>query len=325
MYRTITLTRTPSLPRQKKKASAPMTGILLVDKPKGPTSHDVVQSVRRLTGQRRCGHTGTLDPFATGLLPLCLGRATRLARFVSGAAKTYIAVVRFGFATDTYDLTGQPMGPPADVGLDRSALESELAEFVGVQDQVPPPFAAKKIDGKRMYQLARAGRPVPARPVKVSIHAVRLLGMEGDRATLEAEVGAGTYIRSLAHDLGKRFGCGAHLVELRRSRVGHFRVEQAWTLSKLESLAREGRLKSAVLDPAEALSNLPALRLGSQGASRVRHGRSVTPSDVEGLVPDVPAGQACRLLGPEGELLAVGVAAEELHQFRPLVVLATPN
>ena len=302
-----------------------MTGIVLVDKPKGPTSHDVVQSVRRLTSQRRVGHTGTLDPFATGLLPLCLGRATRLARFVSGAAKTYVAVLRFGFATDTYDLTGRPLGPEVDVNLDRGTIESEFAEFLGDQDQVPPPFAAKKINGQRMYKLARAGRPAPARPVKVVIHSIRLVEMEGNRVTLETEVGAGTYIRSLAHDLGKRMGCGAHLVGLRRSRVGPFRVEQAWTLPKLESLAREGGVARAVLDPAEALSNLPALRLGAQAASRVRHGRTITPSDIEGLVPDVPAGQACRLLGPEGELLAVGVATAELPQFRPLVVLATPS
>jgi len=302
-----------------------MTGIILVDKPGGPTSHDVVQSVRRLTGQKRCGHTGTLDPFATGLLPLCLGRATRLARFVSGTAKTYVAVARFGFATDTYDLTGHPTGPAVDANLDRGALESKLAEFLGDQDQVPPPFAAKKINGQRMYRLARAGQPVPARPVKVVIYAIRLVEMDGDRVTFEATVGAGTYIRSVAHDLGKRLGCGAHLVELRRTRVGPFRVEQAWTLPKLESLVPEGGMENAVLDPAEALSNLPALRLGSQAASRVSHGRAITPSDVEGLVPDVPAGQACRLLGPQGELLAVGVASEELSQFRPLVVLTTPS
>ena len=302
-----------------------MNGIILVDKPKGPTSHDVVQSVRRLAAQRRCGHTGTLDPFATGLLPLCLGGATRLARFVSDTAKTYVAVLRFGFATDTYDLTGKPLGPAVDVSLDRGVLESTLTEFLGDQDQVPPAFAAKKINGQRMYQLARAGRPTPARPVKVVIHAIRLVEMGGDRVTLEAEVGAGTYIRSLAHDLGNRLGLGAHLVELRRTRVGPFRVEQAWTLPKLESLVREGEMERAVLDPAEALSNLPALRLGSQAASRVSHGRAITPSDVEGLVPDVSAGQACRLLGPQGELLAVGVAAEELSQFRPLVVLATPS
>ena len=302
-----------------------MTGIILVDKPKGPTSHDVVQSVRRLTGQSRCGHTGTLDPFATGLLPLCLGRATRLARFVSGTAKTYLAVVRFGYATDTYDGTGLAVGPRVEAGLERGVLASVLSEFLGSQDQIPPPFAAKKINGQRMYQLARAGRPVEARPVKVLIYTIRLMEMEGDRATLEVEVGPGTYIRSLAHDLGKRLGCGAHLVELRRSRVGPFREEQAWTLPKLEVLARDGRLDTAVLDPAEALSNLPAVRLGSHGALRVSHGRSISSCDVEGRVPDVPAGQACRLLGPHGELLGVGVAVAERSQFRPLVVLATPS
>jgi tRNA pseudouridine55 synthase len=204
-------------------------------------------------------------------------------------------------------------------------LESALDDFVGSQDQVPPPFAAKKVKGQRMYRLARAGVPVKHRPVRVVIRQIRLLEAGDERATLEVEVGPGTYIRSLAHDLGKRLGCGAHLEELRRSRVGPFRVEQALALEKMEALAREGRLEEAVLEPSQALSDLPALRLGSEGASRVSHGRAVSPGDIEGQVPDLSAGQACRLLGPGGELLAVGVAAEGLSQFRPVVVLANPT
>ena len=300
-------------------------GFLLVDKPKGPTSHDVVQAVRGLSGQRRCGHTGTLDPFATGLLPLCLGNATRLARFVSLRSKTYSAVVRFGYATDTYDATGRAVGPKVEATLEQGILENALAAFVGRQDQVPPPYAAKKVKGKRMYQLARAGLPVALRPVEVVIRNIRLQGLQGDRASLEVDVESGTYIRSLAHDLGQRLGCGAHLEELRRSRVGSFTVDQALSLESIEILAREGRLEEVIWEPARALSDLPALQLLAEGASRVSHGRTVSSSDVAGGVPHVPPGQACRLLGPGGELLAVGMAVEGLSEFRPVVVLATPS
>jgi tRNA pseudouridine55 synthase len=298
-----------------------MTGFLLVDKVAGPTSHDVVQAVRALSGQRRCGHTGTLDPFATGLLPLCLGRATRLARFVSSAAKTYSATVRFGFATDTYDATGRVVGPKVEARPARAELERLLAEFVGLQEQVPPLFAAKKIKGQRMYRLARAGVQVEPRPVMVSIYRIDLQELRSDRAALVVEVGAGTYIRSIAHDLGRRLGCGAHLEELRRTRFGRFSVEQALSLERLEMLAREGRLKEAVWEPSRALANLPAIQLGTEGASRVSHGMAVSSLDIAGQVADIPPGQPCRLLGPGGELLAVGVA--DLSRFRPVVVLAS--
>lgn len=304
-----------------------ITGILLVDKAKGPTSHDVVQAARDITGQRRCGHTGTLDPFATGLLPLCLGRATRIARFISGMSKTYSAVVRFGYATDTYDGTGRPTTAVVEPRLTRAILEPVLASFVGKQEQVPPPFAAKKIKGQRMYQLARAGVRVEARPVTVVIHRIRLLETNDNSARIDAEVESGTYIRSLAHDLGARLGCGAHLEELRRTKVGPFGVEQALTLQEVEELARTERLADAIWEPARALSALPAIRLGAQGAIRVSHGRPVFPDDVEGQIPDVPPGEACRLLGPAGELLGVGIGVHrgESARFRPVVVLAAPS
>lgn len=302
-----------------------MNGILLVDKPNGPTSHDVVDAVRRMTGQRRCGHTGTLDPFATGLLPLCLGPATRLARFVSGAAKTYRAVVRFGFATDTYDATGRSLGPPVEVRLERDGLESLLASFVGRQQQVPPPFAAKRIGGQRMYALARAGKPVRPGPVIVVIRRIVLEQIEGERATMEIEVESGTYVRSLAHDLGKRLGCGAHLEELRRTRIGPFSVASALSLEELEEMARSGGIGAAVLGPEEALAELPALRLGRWGAARIKHGGVVGQEDIAGAAPSLVPGQACRLIGPGGELIGVGEAGKLPAQFRPVVVLARPE
>lgn len=309
--------------RGKKSLTGGATGFLLVDKDKGPTSHDVVQAVRVLSGQPRCGHTGTLDPFATGLLPLCLGRATRLARFVSGTDKTYSAIVRFGYATDTYDATGRRVGDEVEVDLARKTLERHLTGFLGRQEQVPPPFAAKKINGQRMYRLARAGVEVKARPVEVFVHRIELQDVHGDRAALVVEVGAGTYIRSLAHDLGQRLGCGAHLEELRRIQVGAFSVEQALRVSELERLARQGRLEEAIWDPARALSNLPALRLGTDAAARIRHGGAVGSGDIRGPVPEMAQGQPCRFLGPSGELLAVGVAVDgSASQFRPTVVLS---
>ncbi len=241
-----------------------ITGFLLIDKAKGPTSHDVVQAVRRITGERRVGHTGTLDPFATGLLPICLGRATRLARFLSASIKTYSALVRFGFATDTYDATGRRMGLESTASLDQEALAPLLASFVGKQGQVPPPFAAKKVQGRRMYQMARAGIRVEPKPVEVVIRRINLLGVDGSRATIDVEVEAGTYIRSLAHDLGQRLGCGAHLEELRRTGVGPHNIERALSLEKLETLNQSGRLEDALMTPADALSELPWIHLSGE-------------------------------------------------------------
>ncbi len=295
-----------------------MIGVLLIDKAKGPTSHDVVQGVRSITGQRRCGHTGTLDPFATGLLPICLGRATRLARFITGAVKSYRALVRFGFATDTYDVTGRPMSSAVEVDLEPDRLRTVLDGFVGTQEQVPPPFAAKKIRGERMYRLARAGIAIEPRPVTVVIRRIELLSMEKERAWLEVEAESGTYIRSLAHDLGQKLGLGAHLEELRRTRVGPFLVEQALSL---ETLREPGRLKSALLGPSEALSEFPALHLGEEEAERVKHGRAVSVSDRIVVPAELQAGQPCRMLGPEGVFLAVGMADESIQSIRPVVVL----
>lgn len=301
-----------------------MTGMLLVDKPKGPTSHGVVQAVRRMTGQRRCGHTGTLDPSATGLLVLCLGPATRLARFVSPWSKTYEAVVRFGIATDTYDATGVPAGDPGNPHVDSQNLESVLKSFVGRQEQLPPPYAAKKVQGERMYRLARAGVPVERRPQVVFIHRVELKGLEETSARLEVEVGSGTYIRSLAHDIGERLGCGAHLSELRRTRVGRFKVEEALTMERIETLAREGQLSEQLISPKDALADLAAVRLSEEGARCARHGNSVPGQQVEGELPRLTSGQMCRLLEPGGELLSVARFEEPAH-FRPVVVLSSPQ
>jgi tRNA pseudouridine55 synthase len=280
-----------------------------------------VQAVRLLTGQRRAGHTGTLDPFATGLLPICLGRATRLARFITGAFKTYQAVVRFGFATDTYDSTGRPQGKTqTHVCLDPEELADVLSSFVGEQEQVPPPFAAKKVNGQRMYRLARAGVPVEPKPVRVLIRRIDLRGVDRDRATLTVDAGSGTYIRSLAHDLGDRLGLGAHLEELRRTRIGSLSLKDAHTLRELETSRRQGRLSAMVLDPSEALCDFEAIRLGSVGARLIGHGRTVSRTELVGEIPELRKGQTVRILGPDDVFLAVGTTVDESPVFRPVVV-----
>src|SRR5271170_2346969 len=192
----------------------PIDGILVVDKPRGKTSHDVVETVRRLIGFRQIGHFGTLDPFATGVLVLALGRATRLARFYAGRRTRYTCAVRFGFATDTYDADGEPLGPDSASVLDAEQLQTLAAQFVGKIQQMPPAFSAKKIHGRPAHELARKHKPVKLEPVDVDVYEFRLTGVEGSLGRFVVECGAGTYIRSLAHDLGKLHGGGAHLAEI---------------------------------------------------------------------------------------------------------------
>jgi len=294
-------------------------GLVLIDKPRGPTSFAVVEAVRRAVGARRCGHTGTLDPFATGLLPVCVGPATRLARFIAASVKVYRATVFFGFATDTYDLTGRPLGERVPVSLSRETLEPLLAAFVGVQQQVPPPFSAKKVGGERMYRLARAGEAVPGKPVPVMVRRLTLLSLAAESAQIEAEVESGTYIRSLAHDMGAKLGCGAHLLELRRMRVGPFGVDQAVLLEKLVELARGGRLGEVLIPPVDALAALPAVWLTPAGAVHAGHGALLAASDAESSLPSLKAGDNVRLVGPDGGLVAVAVARAD--GLRPIVVL----
>ena len=209
------------------RSRAETVGLFMVDKPAGPTSHDCVQRLRRAYRERRVGHTGTLDPFATGLLLICMGRATRLARFFSELPKTYEARIRFGFATDTYDATGKATTDRVPVSWDESLLKETLAAFEGRQLQTPPPFSAKKIGGQRAHRLARAGKAATPDPVWVDVSSIRLLEWSGEEAVVEVSVSSGTYIRSLAHDIGKRLETGAHLSALRRTEIGGFSVEHA--------------------------------------------------------------------------------------------------
>jgi len=310
-------------PGTRDAGAASFHGALLVDKPSGVTSHDVVATVRRLARQRRCGHTGTLDPFATGLLAICLGKATRLARFVSEASKSYIATVRFGFATDTYDRTGELNGTRTDTCPDRATLEGALGAFRGEQDQLPPLYSAKRIDGKRSHRLARAGVEVKRAAARVKVFELALLDFEPPRARLSLSVSTGTYVRSLAHDLGERLGCGAHLEELRRTRIGPFTVEEASGLDVLSRLAFEGRLSERLLSPAELLRDLPRVTATAEAVKLLVHGRDV-PEGAWTLPAEGLPGPL-RVCDESGTLVAVGALYVPTQALRPLIVLASPG
>jgi tRNA pseudouridine55 synthase len=293
-----------------------VTGAILVDKPAGISSHDVVARVRQIANQSRCGHTGTLDPFATGLLVLCLGRATRLARFLSGSPKDYLATIRFGFATTTYDRTGTPVGERTDRCPDREALEDALVRSRGRQEQRPPPFSAKRVNGKRAYKLARAGIPVEPAAVQVEIQDIRLLELAPPLATIHVRVTSGTYVRSLAHDLGARLSAGAHLQELRRTGVGSFRVEESATLDDLARSAAEGKLGDRVVSPAGILRDLPSLGLEGDAALRFVHGRDVPLGGLD----SGNAASFIRILGAGEELLGVAERRTGAEVLRPVIV-----
>ncbi len=297
-------------------------GLLLVDKPARLTSHDVVDVVRRLLGTRRVGHTGTLDPAATGLLVLCVGRAGRLQSFLTGWEKTYEGTIVFGVATDTYDTEGTPVGTPhPDAEPSRERLEEACRAFTGEILQVPPPFSAKKINGRKFYELARAGERVPDTPKLVTVRALEILGLEGAVARFRATCTSGTYIRSLAHDIGRALGTGAHLGSLRRTSIGPFRLEDARTLDALEAAGREERLgKPSWLSLSEIPLPFPAVALAPAEAAKVRSGHGVPVR-----VPEGAAGAPMVRLTSGGELLALGLLEPlgkgVLALARPKIVL----
>jgi tRNA pseudouridine55 synthase len=284
----------------------PLDGVLLIDKPAGPTSHDVVARIRAVTGERRVGHTGTLDPLATGLLPLVLGRATRLSAHLTGGAKTYEATVRLGFGTDTDDAQGAPLGPAAARVPGDAAIDAALARFRGTFAQVPPSHSAKKIGGHRAYDLARQDAAPVLAPVTVTVTHLERTGREAGLLRLTVTATAGFYVRALARDLGRDLGCGAHLAALRRIRAGRFDVADALPLAEAERLGRDvaGRL----IPPAEALADLAAVTVTPAGLQRTLHGNPLSPEHLAGRwVP--PAGARAdapvRILDADGRLLAL--------------------
>lgn len=307
-----------------------MNGVLVIDKPTGPSSHDVVARVRRATGGGRVGHTGTLDPLASGVLPLVVGRASRLAQFLTSREKTYDAEVRLGLETDTYDVTGTPI-PRPDPGPDglpaREDIERMLEEFRGVQWQEPPPFSAKKIGGRRAYALARRGTPVQPRAVEVRVDRLELLALAGPLVRLRVTGSAGFYVRSLAHDLGARLGTGGCLSALRRLRSGEFGLEHAVTLESIEG-DPDGIMEASLIPMSDLLPGMPGLTLTNDGARRASQGNLIGPPHLlrPASMATIGAGAEAptprvRLLDEQGRLIAIAEPATEPGLLHPGIVV----
>ena len=260
-----------------------MDGLLVIDKPGGMTSHDVVHRVRKITGERSIGHLGTLDPMATGVLPLLLGRFTRLAQYFSAAEKSYTGSIRFGFATDTYDAEGEMVGACVEPRLTLAKVCEAAGRFRGEIEQMPPAFSAKKVGGVPAYKMARAGKPVALKPVTINISSFEIVGLEGAEATFSMSVSAGGYVRSVAHELGRDLGCGAHLARLRRTQAGPFGLEEARRLEELEGLAGnvEG-LTERCVHPRVLLPEMPSVTGDVFALGRLRNGAQANLPEFSG-------------------------------------------
>ncbi|MGA2437394.1 MAG: tRNA pseudouridine(55) synthase TruB [Acidobacteriaceae bacterium] len=292
-----------------------MNGLLVLDKPAGMTSHDVVDVVRRATGERSVGHLGTLDPMATGVLPLLLGKYTRLAQFFGTAEKTYEGTIRFGFATDTFDAEGTAEGEARPLEKSLAELRGLAARFHGEMEQMPPVFSAKKIGGVPAHKLARAGKPVEMKLARIMIHRFDLLSLEGEMARFEMQVSAGGYVRSVAHELGQLAGCGAHLATLRRTQAGAFTLAQAIGLEELKGLAgAPEEIERRMPHPRTLLPEMPSVTVDEQAAGRLRNGMQVN-------LPEYSGAALVKVFTGPAELLAIAKRiAGTLMQ--PIVVLA---
>lgn len=286
-----------------RKGSPAHHGILLIDKEPGWTSHDVVAKVRGIAGQRKVGHTGTLDPAATGLLVLCLGNATRLVEYMTAHDKHYTGTIRLGVTTDTDDSGGQVIARSPVPAITGPELEELATAFTGRIMQVPPQYSAVKVEGRRAYSIARSGDAVALEARPVEIYSLRLEGTEPGLLTLGLHCGPGTYVRSLARDIGERLGCGAHLESLRRTAAGGFSIEEAWSLVAVERLAAEGRFREALLPIDAGIRGIPEVRLDADDANKVLHGVPV-PGSGEPLEP-------IRIYRDDGVFLGIGLVDAE--------------
>lgn len=283
-------------------------GILVVDKPVGPTSHQVVNVVRRGTGIRKVGHAGTLDPRASGVLVLCLGAATRLSEYLSTSTKRYHAVIRFGASTQTYDAEG-PVTQETGSTPKRKEIEEALTEFEGEISQTPPPYSAIKVRGKRAYQLAREGNPPDLEPRKVTIYDLKFMSYKSPDLAIEIECSAGTYIRSIAHDLGERLSTGAHLAALKRLKAGPFTIEDAIPLPKLEVGFLVDKWEKYVTPAADALPEFPIVEIDAKSLEHIRHGQRIqAKSGSSGMA---------RGISSDGELIAILEAVEDGTLWHP--------
>jgi tRNA pseudouridine55 synthase len=312
-----------------------MNAVLIIDKPAGLTSHDVVNRARRILRERSIGHLGTLDPMATGVLPLVTGNLTRLAQFYTSSEKTYEGTIRFGFATTTYDAEGDPTTTPQQVTLQAAKVEAVAARFRGIIEQTPPPFSAKKIKGVPAYKLARQQKEVVLKSVQVEIKEFEILSVDADRARFRARVASGTYMRSVAHDMGRELACGAHLESLRRTAVAEFTLQDAHTFEELTKLCHPDRslpspkgterevegpavsiadeLEPLCIHPRKLLPNLPSVTADEATAARIRSGRTVN-------LPDLSRAPQVKVFANQRDLIAIATRIAGTL-FHPKIVL----
>ncbi len=317
-----------------------MNGVLIIDKSAGLTSHDVVNRARRILQQRSIGHLGTLDPMATGVLPLVTGTLTRLAQFYTSAEKTYEGTIRFGYATDTYDAEGKPTTAPTEVSVSKEEVEALATHFRGVIEQTPPPFSAKKVHGVPAYKLARKQKDVVLKPVQVEVKEFEILFVEGACARFRARVASGTYMRSVAHEMGRRLGCGAHLESLRRTAVAEFKIKDAHTLEELANLCHPDRsfafppgkgsglegpcvaatsgeitsnMECLFVHPRTLLPQLPSVTADEATAARIRSGRPVN-------LPELSRARQVKVFSGQRDLLAIATRVAGTL-FHPKIVL----
>ena len=291
----------------------PLNAVMVVDKPAGWTSHDVVAKVRRLLGERSVGHLGTLDPMATGVLPLVLGRMTRLCQFYSDSEKAYEGTIRLGVSTDTYDADGEPAGDSQLANVQLEDVNAAVLPLIGSIQQIPPPFSAKKIHGVPAYKLARRKKEVELQPVEVEVKEFVVSGLSGDLVNFRCRVSSGTYVRVLAHDMGKRLGIGAHLASLRRTAVAEFTIAQARTLEEIADSAAQSRLDELLVHPRRVLPEIPSVTATEEDVGKIRHGRTVN-------LPEMSRSRWVKVFAGQSELvcLASRVAGTLFH---PKVVL----
>jgi tRNA pseudouridine55 synthase len=291
-----------------------MNGVLVIDKPAGLTSHDVVNRLRRILGERSVGHLGTLDPSATGVLPMVVGNLTRLAQFYLKADKVYEGVIRFGFATDTYDAEGEMVGSPQSFSLTMAQGQKLASRFTGQLEQVPPPFSAKKIQGVPAYKLARKKKEVSLQPVQIEVKSFEILSTEGERAAFRVHVGSGTYVRSLAHDMGVAAGCGAHLESLRRTQTGEFTEDDSHTLEEVERIIQVGGIDTLFIHPRKLLPEFPSVAVNDETAAHIRSGRAVN-------LPEFSSSQQVKVFLGQKELIAIATRVAGTL-FHPKIVLS---
>lgn len=302
-------------------------GVLNINKSSGMTSHDVVDEVRRILGIRKVGHTGTLDPQATGVLPICVGNATKIARFLTAADKEYLISMRLGIRTDTLDAEGKVLEEKTEIPQDAEKVEQAFIQFRGEIKQIPPIFSAKKYQGERLYRLARRGEMVERAPVRVKVYELEMISFEPPFVCFRVFCSKGTYARALCDDIGGVLGCGAHLHSLTRLKSGQFRLEDAIDLLRLQEIQEQGNLAEVLLPIEQALTHLPEVRVLPDSSRSILHGASIALQDIVTLPTGLLEGATVRVLGVRRKLLSLAeltVDTDQVQNLHPRKIILRP-